>query len=90
MQNLNVIRGPMKSGKTTTLRRLAKARGQQDQIIHAHTFTEAELETVVIERARRGATAVFINDCSELQLARLEKLASRLGKGMQIHAVVAA
>lgn len=90
MQNLNVIRGPMKSGKTTTLRRPAKARGQEDRIIHAHTFTVAELEQVVIERARRGATAVFLNDCSELQLAKLEKLAIRLGNRVQIHAVVAA
>lgn len=86
---LNVIRGPQASGKTTTLRRLAKSSDQLEQIINAEHLTEAGLEMAVIDQVQRGATAVFINDCTELQLGRLDKLARRYGKGLQIHAVVA-
>lgn len=83
---LNVISGPPSSGKTTRLLSIAQACGQQDKVILAESYTEAGLERKVRRMAESGATAVFIDGCSERTLRLLHLLEQSLPAGLQVHA----
>ncbi|MNC70008.1 hypothetical protein D3C75_1207730 [compost metagenome] len=50
---LNVIRGPAASGKTTRLRQLADEQGQQDQIIDATNQSLRDVNFYVIEDGKQ-------------------------------------
>lgn len=88
---LNVIRGPAASGKTTRLRQLAAEHGQQDRILDAHSNTLAAIKLQVMHLVKQGAKAVFINDCTEGQLEFIEAWTRRglVPREVQVHVVVA-
>ncbi|BFN28447.1 hypothetical protein PSCT_01869 [Pseudomonas sp. SCT] len=87
---LEVIRGPAASGKTTQLRRIAKADGQDEgHILLAKEFTHAALKSRIHFLAARGARVVCIDECSEEQIELLRRLSAAL-PNIHIHAAVAA
>lgn len=87
---LEVIRGPAASGKTTQLRQIAKADGQDEgHILLANQFTHAALKSRIRFLASRGARVVCIDDCNEEQIELLRRLSAALPE-VHIHAAVAA
>lgn len=89
---INVIRGPMASGKTTRLRQLAAECGMEKQVISASTWTGIALKHWVHHLVLRGEKNVFIDECSETLLPFIEKWVSRrfIPADVQVHVVVAA
>ncbi len=87
---LEVIRGPAASGKTTQLRQIAMADGQDEgHILLAKQFTHAALKSRIRFLASRGARVVCIDECTEEQIELLRRLSAAL-PDIHIHAAVAA
>ncbi|HDY5049640.1 TPA: hypothetical protein RQ606_001692 [Pseudomonas aeruginosa] len=87
---LNVSRGAPATGKTVRLRQIAKADGQSEkQILVGRHMTTAALKDAVWHLSNRGATVICIDDCSEEQIAALERYQHRMPDHLTIHAVVA-
>lgn len=87
---LNVERGAPATGKTIRLRQAARQACQDEhQIISGNAYSESDLELLVRHRVSRGAKVICIDECSEQQIERLERLKGRVPADLTIHAVVA-
>ncbi|KAF1072672.1 MAG: hypothetical protein GAK45_00107 [Pseudomonas citronellolis] len=88
--HLNISRGPAATGKTVRLRQIAEANGQgTDRILVGRHATTDLLERAIRTHIARGATVICIDDCTEEQITRLERLQKLLPDALTIHAVVA-
>lgn len=87
---LNVERGAPMTGKSTRLLKIHReACRAEDKILRGTHYTPAALEQRVRQYISLGATVICIDECSEQQIERLERLKGDLPGDLRIHAVVA-
>lgn len=83
---LDIIRGPMASGKTTKLRQLAqdyKDAGKEVLEIAPHA-TLAYIRRRIVLASLQGYSAVMLDDCTADTLKRLRRAIKEIGERMDI------
>ncbi|TIH10807.1 hypothetical protein [Pseudomonas leptonychotis] len=86
---LNIDRGAPGTGKSTRLLQIHKVTCKPGQkILRGVHCTTTGLELKVREYAKQGVFVICIDECTELQVMRLQDLTERLPADLVIHAVV--